>query len=425
MRTQLRLPQHRQAELASLAQRSRQVVFAAALTGLVTGLAVALFDRLVAEELVPSVRSAPLWLAALTPVAGLATSAVLLRWQGISAATADEYLQAYHERDHALTGRAFLTRTVAAIVSLGSGAPMGLEGMSVYAGATMGSQVQRRLPRPFRHADHRTLLVAGAAAGVAAIFKAPATGVVFALEVPYRDDFGRRMLLPASVAAACGYLVFAAINGTTPLFDTKVQIGFEFRDLVGAVALGVAAGVGARIVARGVIAAKQAAARPVWQRLAVVAPVMVALFFLAREVSGERLSIGAGYEVIRWAATGDHATWALATILAIRIVGLWCSVAAGGVGGVFIPLAVFGALVGRMTGDTFHSLDPTLFTVVGVAAFLGAGYRVPLAAVMFVAETTGQPGFVVPGLLAAMAAELVMGASSITAYQRSPRLATD
>jgi CIC family chloride channel protein len=55
--------------------------------------------------------------------------------------------------------------------------------------------------------------------------------------------------------------------------------------------------------------------------------------------------------------------------------------------------------------------------VLGVAAFLGAGYRTPLAAVIFVAETTGAPGFVVPGLLAAVAAELVMGRSSVSAEQ--------
>ena len=56
--------------------------------------------------------------------------------------------------------------------------------------------------------------------------------------------------------------------------------------------------------------------------------------------------------------------------------------------------------------------------VIGVAAFLGAGYRVPLAAVMFVAEASGRPGFVVPALLAAVAASLVMGSASVTAYQR-------
>ena len=67
-----------------------------------------------------------------------------------------------------------------------------------------------------------------------------------------------------------------------------------------------------------------------------------------------------------------------------------------------------------------HALDTNLFVVVGVAAFLGAGYRVPLAAVTFVAETTGQPAFVVPGLLAAVAAELVMGRSSVTSLQIGP-----
>jgi H+/Cl- antiporter ClcA len=59
----------------------------------------------------------------------------------------------------------------------------------------------------------------------------------------------------------------------------------------------------------------------------------------------------------------------------------------------------------------------SLFVVVGVAAFLGAGYRVPLAAVMFVAESTGRPGFVVPGLLAAVVGELLMARSSVSPYQ--------
>ena len=59
-------------------------------------------------------------------------------------------------------------------------------------------------------------------------------------------------------------------------------------------------------------------------------------------------------------------------------------------------------------------------TLLGIAAVLGAGYRVPLAAVIFVAETTGQPGFVVPGILAAVVAELLMGRASVTRYQRAP-----
>jgi CIC family chloride channel protein len=91
-----------------------------------------------------------------------------------------------------------------------------------------------------------------------------------------------------------------------------------------------------------------------------------------------------------------------------------------GVGGLFVPLVVAGALLGRAFAGALGQLDDSLFLVVGIAAFLGAGYRVPLAAVMFVAETTGRPGFIVPGLIAAVVAELVMGTTSVTNYQVRP-----
>ena len=110
--------------------------------------------------------------------------------------------------------------------------------------------------------------------------------------------------------------------------------------------------------------------------------------------------------------------WLIAAILVLRCLATSATIAGGGVGGLFIPLVVAGALAGRFVGGSVHALDTSLFTVIGVAAFLGAGYRVPLAAVMFVAEATGRPGFVVPGLIAAVVAELMMGPRSVTTYQR-------
>jgi CBS domain-containing protein len=87
----------------------------------------------------------------------------------------------------------------------------------------------------------------------------------------------------------------------------------------------------------------------------------------------------------------------------------------------FIPLVIQGVLVGRAVGGLFGAPDSSLFPVIGIAAFLGAGYRVPLAAVVFVAETTGRPGFVVPGLIAAAVAQLAMGRSSVSPYQVAAR----
>jgi CBS domain-containing protein len=97
-------------------------------------------------------------------------------------------------------------------------------------------------------------------------------------------------------------------------------------------------------------------------------------------------------------------------------------VAGGGVGGLFVPLVVQGALTGRLIGGAVGGANESLYVVLGIAAFLGAGYRVPLAAVMFVAEATGRPGFVVPGLLAAVVAQLVMGNASVSPYQQRRRL---
>lgn len=379
-------------------------------------------DQLIVETLLPRIGTAPLWIAALLPIVGLAVSALVLQRADLGAGTADEYLRSYHDSSHRLTVRDLVIRMTAAIATLGSGAAMGLEGPSLYTGATIGSAIQRRLPRPFRNADHRTLLVAGAAAGVAAIFKAPATGAVFALEVPYRDDLARRMLLPALVAAGTGYLVFAAFHGTEPLFAISGQPAFGIRDLAGAILLGLIAGLGARSFAKAIRWAKQFARRRIVVRFAVVAPALVALFVVSRLLTGESLTIGAGGAAVEWAAQGDHALALILAVLVIRCASTTAAIAAGGAGGIFIPLAVGGALAGRFTGDAVGSLDPQLFTVIGVAGFLGAGYRVPLASVMFVAEATGQPGVVVPGLLAAVAADLMMGTSSVTPYQRSPRL---
>ena len=118
----------------------------------------------------------------------------------------------------------------------------------MYGGSALGAMIQRRLPAAFKGADHRTLLVAGAAAGVSAIFKAPATGAIFALEVPFRDQMARRMLVPALVASASGYLVFAALSSTSPIFvfDYNRRAEFAYKDLLGAVLVGIACAVGAR-----------------------------------------------------------------------------------------------------------------------------------------------------------------------------------
>jgi len=417
------LPQHRRAKLRGLAKRSHQVVTLAALTGATTGLVVAGFDRLVVQAIFDRVITLPSLAMGVLPGIGLLVAYAARRFigGGVSPATSDEYLNAFHDPSRRLGLRALAGRMVAAIATLGSGAPMGLEGPSLYAGAAIGATVQRRFRRAFDNADRRVLMVAGAAAGVSAIFKAPATGAVFALEVPYRGDLARRMLLPALVASATGYLVFAAINGTDSLFPVEGNPVLGFRVLGGAALLGCVAGLGARAFAWMLRRAKTLAASPRAFAVTIVSGATVGgLFAVGVAVSDDSLVLGSGYRILAWAADPSRSAWLLLAMLALRCLATAATVAGGGVGGLFIPLVVAGALTGAVIGGAVNRPDLDLFIVIGVAAFLGAGYRVPLASVMFVAETTGRPAFIIPGLIASVAAELMMGQASVTAYQAEP-----
>ena len=79
--------------------------------------------------------------------------------------------------------------------------------------------------------------------------------------------------------------------------------------------------------------------------------------------------------------------------------------------------AVCAGLAARSLRARRRGTRTSLFPVVGTAAFLGAGYRTPIAGIVFVAEVTGRPGFVVPALIATAVAQVLMGASSVTTYQ--------
>jgi CIC family chloride channel protein len=407
-------------ELRSLVLRSREVVVLAAVVGAATGFGVALFDAVVAVHLLERLVEAPVWLVPVVPLVGLlATTAILKAGGGVSPSTSDDYIANVHVPDD-LPLRPLPWRMAAAVASLGSGVPGGLEGPSIYLGAGVGTGVQGWLRRSLGPTATKTLMVAGAAAGVAAIFKAPATGAVFALEVPYRDDLARHQLIPALVGAASGYLAFVAVNGTAPLLEVAGRAPFDVRDLVGAVALGIGTGVLVRGYAAALRRAKAFRTRTSPWLAAMVGGVVIALAAVAgRAATGDWVGLTPGYNVIEWATASERGLVLLLVVLAIRLSGTVASVAGGAVIGLFVPLVVAGALVGQFAGNALDAPNTTLFVVIGVAAALGAGYRVPLAAVMFVAEATGRPDFLVPGLFAAVAADLIMGTSSVTDYQQS------
>jgi CIC family chloride channel protein len=413
-------------QLAALSGRRNGGLLLAAVTGAVTGLVVALFDWITAKNLLDRLYTWPVAVQVVAPVVGLALAGLAIRYltgsSGRTPSTSDEYIRNFHEPDRRLDLRPVVGRVVASIATLGLGGAMGFEGPSIYMGAAIGTGLQRRFRRWFDAADAKLLMVAGAAAGVAAIFKTPATGAIFAIEVPYQDDTAKRMLFPALIASASGYLVFVAINGTTPLFPISGSPPFGFRELAGAAALGLLAGLGARGFALAIRVAKR------WERrlhpvvkVVIGGGTLAVLVVVSNLVYGDTLTLGSGYRVIAWITQGSHSLWLVALLLVLRAIVTPATVTGGGAGGLFVPLVVLGALLGEVCGQVVGEPTHTLFPVIGVAAFLGAGYRTPLAAVVFVAESTGRPGFIVPGLIAAVVSQLPMAASSVSAYQTRQR----
>ncbi len=405
-----------------------RMIVASLVVGSLVGVIVAGFERLTVEVLLDRLVERPLWQQATAPAIGLALTAVILRWVGDSAtsSTSDEYVRAYHARTPNLPLRHLPAKFFAGVTTIGFGGAVGLEGPSVYIGSSVGQNIQSRLDRYFRREERKMLLTAGAAAGIAAIFQAPATGVIFALEAPYRDDVARRALLPSLLAAAASYTVFAVIVGTDSVlpFLGREQRELRLGDIGGGAVLGLLAGLGGRGFSAVIRRSKEMASElPVAWRVAVGGAVLATLAIASDALFEETVTVGPGFRALDWLTDPDRSLGLIAALFAFRVVATVTTIGAGGTGGLFIPLAVQGVIMGSFVGEVIDHTDTSLYPTLGLAAFLGAGYRAPIAAVMFVAESTGAgASYVVPALIAAAVSQLVAGSTSIAGYQESVRL---
>ncbi|MFQ5558686.1 MAG: chloride channel protein, partial [Acidimicrobiales bacterium] len=422
----------RQLSPISTRARNTRLLSASAATGVLVATVVAGFETLAEGELLSRLLEQNLLVLAVVPFLATAAARVILRvvGRGASGSTSDEYIRAFHERHPRIPIRELPATLFAGIVTIGGGGALGLEGPSIYSGSSIGLFLHERLGTFFRRDEARLLLTAGAAAGVAAVFKAPATGVIFALEAPYRDDVTPQALLPSLIASATSYATFVFLVGSDPVIpflgeggivlgeEGQVSVfGVGITDLLGAMALGVAAGLGGRGFAWLVRRAKSATLEVPWHRRVLVGgATMAALAVAADAAFDEVLTIGPGTEAMAWVVE-DRGLGLIALLFGMRMAATIASILAGGVGGLFIPLATLGVVVGQFVGVALGENQTGLYPTLGLAAFLGAGYRAPITAVMFVAESTGGVGsFVVPALVAAAVSQVVAGPSSVASY---------
>ena len=336
----------------------------------------------------------------------------------------EEIIRSYHENQGDIDTHPFFWKLLAAITTVGCGGSAALEGPSIYGGGAIGSWLWLKLRRfGLEPGDRRLMLMCGAAAGMAAVFRAPLTGIVFALEMPYKDDLAHEALLPSLIASVVSYSTLAALIGAEPLFGFVGSISFTPIDLVWVAVLGIACGI---IAMAFTITFRHFRGFMIHLAIPHVAKLMAGglltgicgLVFVSA-FPGGLIPIGPNYEAVKLVLTQPHSSAQLTCFAVLKLAATLFSLGCGGVSAMFVPLFLTGGAFGSVFAQSIvHSPSFDLYAAVGMASFIAAGYKAPLTAVVFVAETTGGHSFIIPSLIGAACAYAISGESSASADQR-------
>ncbi len=335
----------------------------------------------------------------------------------------EEIVRSYHEHQGDIDIGPFWWKLLAAVTTVGSGGSAALEGPSIYSGGAIGSWLWTKLRRfGLESRDRRIMLISGAAAGMSAVFRAPLTGIVFALEMPYKDDLAHEALLPSLIASVVAYATLVSIVGAQPLFGFAGSTSFRASDVWWSALLGAGIGLIAivfDITFRRVRRFSIASRIPHTLKLTIggLGTALCGLAFVTI-YDGPLIPIGPNYEAVRYVLKHPIPTEVLLAFVALKLLATIFSLGSGGVSAMFVPLLLVGGALGNAYAQSVvHAPTHDLYAAVGMAAFIAAGYKAPLTAVVFVAETTGGHSYIIPSLIGAAVAYAVSGEASVSGDQ--------
>jgi CIC family chloride channel protein len=363
------------------------------------------------------------WLICVLPALGALASGLLTVKLAPEArgGGADAFIEAFHRRGGVARRRVPVVKALASFFTLASGGSGGREGPTMQIGGALGSIIGRALRVGAR--ERRILLIAGAAAGLSAMFRTPLGAALLAVEVLHRDDFESDALIPSILASVVSYSVFIYFFGESTLFAHAPRYPFipSHLPLYAVMALVVSLLAAAFLsVLHTVEHAAKRIRLPAWTKPALgglalgilVAPIVVLLGpRFDRPGQGFGL-LGAGYGAAQVAITG--ASWLpsgwtgvqlLLVLVAMKMIATSLTVGSGGSAGDFGPSLVIGALAGGAFGRAAQLLlqdpriDPGAFALVGMGTFYGGVAHVPIAALVMVCELAGSYDLLVPLML--------------------------
>jgi chloride channel protein, CIC family len=362
------------------------------------------------------------WLLLFLPaVGGLACGLITRLAPETRGGGGDAMIHAFHHQNGVIRPRVIWVKALASAATLGTGGVGGREGPTMQIGGALGSTVGRLLRVSAR--EQRILLVAGVAAGIAAVFRTPLGAALIAVEVLYRDGFESDGLIPSVLASVVAYSIVTSIFGESTLFAHAPRFPFEPSHLPLYAVLAILLAAAAILFLAVFRAVKRLSERlpgPEWLRPAfgglaigvVCTPIIVLVGHAIRQPGQGLGLLGGGYGAVQMAITGSdwlpggwNAVGLLFLLAMVKLVTTTFTIGTGGSAGDFAPSLAIGGLLGGAFGRAAQiwidpSIDPGTFALVGMGCFYGGLAHVPLSALVLVCELAGNYDLLVPLMLA-------------------------
>ncbi len=339
--------------------------------------------------------------AVLVPVAGALVIGLMARYgsERIRGHGIPEAIEAILINGSRVEPKVALLKPISSAISIGSGGPFGAEGPIIMTGGAIGSMVAQ-----FFHltsAERKTLLVAGAAAGMSATFAAPVASVLLAVEL-LLFEWKPRSLIPVALASAIAAVLRRYLMGVGSLFPVPEHPLFIGpAGLLGCVLVGLLAGCLSAFLTMSVDAAEDAFQRlPIhWMWWPMIGGLVIGLGGLIFPQA-----LGVGYDTIGALLQGDGATRVILGVLLVKWFIWAVSLGSGTSGGVLAPLLMMGGALGGLEARFLPNEGAGFRPLISMGAVLGGTMRSPFTSIIFAFELTHDSNVFLPLLVGSVIA---------------------
>ncbi len=289
-----------------------------------------------------------------------------------------------------------LLKPLSSAISIGTGGPFGAEGPIIMTGGAFGSLFAQFFN--MSAAERKTLLVAGSAAGMTAVFGTPVAAILLAVEL-LLFEWKPRSFIPVAAAAITAICLRPPLFGPGPLFPFAGTAPAAWWGLVACAGMGIAAGLLSGFLTKSLYILEDGFERlPLhWMWWPAIGGVFVGLGGLI-----EPRALGVGYDVIGDLISAHMVASAVLGLLLVKGAIWLVSLSSGTSGGVLAPLLILGGAMGWLIGGLLPG-DQGFWALVGMAAILGGTMRAPLTGSIFAVELTGDLHLLSPVIAASAA----------------------